>query len=137
MSGISSLDETMFVHHDLCALGTFLSFPFVPGNENLGIVTEIGHGVQGIEAGERVIVNPVLSCRPRGVDPFVLRVLVVSPRLAGTSARVSSDRNVDRRVQRHWRRLGDSFVAHRSQVRVLPADMESDHAILIPNSLEP
>ena len=133
MSGISSLDETMFVHHDLCALGTFLSFPFVPGNENLGIVTEIGHGVQGIEAGERVIVNPVLSCRPRGVDPLCPSCARGEPSACwnfgkgvigpGMLIGACSDTGGG------W---GDSFVAHRSQVRVLPADMESDHAILIP-----
>ena len=38
MSAISDLDEGMFVHGELSALGSFLSFPFVPGNENLGIV---------------------------------------------------------------------------------------------------
>jgi len=40
ISGISGMDEGMMLHHDLAAFGPFLSFPFVPGSENMGIVTE-------------------------------------------------------------------------------------------------
>jgi NADPH:quinone reductase-like Zn-dependent oxidoreductase len=69
MSGISGMDEALILQHDPTPFGPFLSFPFVPGNENLGIVTEVGDEVSGIEPGERVVVDPVLSCKPRQVQP--------------------------------------------------------------------
>jgi threonine dehydrogenase-like Zn-dependent dehydrogenase len=133
MSGVSGPDETLLIHHDLSAFGTFLSFPFVPGNENLGIVTETGTAVEGIEPGERVIVNPVLSCRPREVEPACPSCVRGDPSacwnfgkgVVGPGMLIGACRDTGG----GW---GDSFVAHRSQVRVVPPHLESDHAILIP-----
>ena len=65
MSGISDMDEGMVLRHDLTAFGPFLSFPFVPGNENMGIVTESGKDAGDIELGERVLVDPLLPCKDR------------------------------------------------------------------------
>ncbi len=62
VSGISDLDEGAILNHDTSSLGATLPLPFFPGNENVGIVTEVGAHVNGIELGERVVVNPVLSC---------------------------------------------------------------------------
>jgi len=133
MSGISGMDESLFVHQDISPFAAFLSFPYIPGHENLGLVTEAGRDVQGIEEGERVVVDPVLSCRPRGVTPLCPSCVRGDP---------STCRNFDKGVLAPGILIGacrdtgggwsDSFIAHRSQVRVLPQNMESDHAILIP-----
>ena len=61
MSGISGMDESLFIHQDLSPYAAFLSFPFIPGHENLGLVIQTGRDVDAIEEGERVIVDP--SCR--------------------------------------------------------------------------
>ncbi len=133
MSGISGMDEAMILHHDPSPLGAFLSFPFVPGNENLGIVTEVGEEVQGIEPGERVVVDPLLSCRPRQVQP---------PCPSCSRGEPSSCRNFAKGVIGPGMMIGacrdtsggwgDYFIAHQSQVRRLPQNMESDQAILVP-----
>jgi threonine dehydrogenase-like Zn-dependent dehydrogenase len=52
------------------ALIPLLSFPHVLGHEAMGIVESVGAGVQGLQAGERVAINPWLSCGPRGIDPL-------------------------------------------------------------------
>ena len=107
MSGISGMDEALILHHDPTPFGAFLSFPFVPGNENLGIVTEVGEEVHGIEPGERVIVDPVLSCRPRQVQPPCpscsrgRTVFVQKLRQRGCRSG-----NNDWSMQRHFRGLG-------------------------------
>lgn len=44
------------------------SFPHVLGHEIVGEVVEAG-GRSGRSLGERVVVNPWLSCGPRGIDP--------------------------------------------------------------------
>ncbi len=50
-----------------------VSFPFVPGHEVVGVVEDDGAGSDdtggGLPAGTRVVVEPVLGCIPRGIDP--------------------------------------------------------------------
>jgi threonine dehydrogenase-like Zn-dependent dehydrogenase len=49
----------------------FISFPQVLGHEVVATVEDAGPAVAGagIEPGQRVVLNPWLSCGPRGVDP--------------------------------------------------------------------
>ena len=47
----------------------FISFPQVLGHEVVGTVAELGPQARGLELGQRVVLNPWLSCGPRGVDP--------------------------------------------------------------------
>jgi D-arabinitol dehydrogenase (NADP+) len=43
--------------------GDFLAeFPLIPGHEMVGIVSALGAGVNQFKVGERVTVNPVVSC---------------------------------------------------------------------------
>ncbi len=51
------------------ALANLFSFPMVMGHEVVGEVTELGPSAVGLEVGQRVILNPWLSCLPRGIDP--------------------------------------------------------------------
>ena len=51
------------------AMFGFCSFPQVLGHEVVAEVTELGPQARGFEVGQRVVLNPWLSCRPRGVDP--------------------------------------------------------------------
>jgi len=133
MSAVSDLDEGMFIRGDLSALGSFLSFPFVPGNENLGIITEMGDGVQGIELGERVIVNPLLSCKPRGVNPPCPSCAAGNPSACRSFAIGLPEPGIVIGACGYtgggW---ADSFSAHASQIRTVPPPMDSDQAVLIP-----
>jgi threonine dehydrogenase-like Zn-dependent dehydrogenase len=47
----------------------FCSFPQVMGHEVVGEVVELGPEARGLEVGQRVVLNPWLSCGPRGVSP--------------------------------------------------------------------
>ncbi|HMC52835.1 MAG TPA: alcohol dehydrogenase catalytic domain-containing protein [Acidimicrobiales bacterium] len=47
----------------------FISFPQVLGHEVVGRVCELGPAARGLDVGQRVVLNPWLSCGPRGVDP--------------------------------------------------------------------
>jgi len=51
------------------ALATLFSFPMVMGHEVVAEVSELGPAARGLEIGQRVVLNPWLSCAPRGVDP--------------------------------------------------------------------
>jgi len=46
-----------------------ISFPQVLGHEVVGTIERVGSGVRTRRAGERVVLNPWLSCAPRGIDP--------------------------------------------------------------------
>lgn len=47
-----------------------ISFPQVLGHEVVGVIDSVGPGVQRRRIGERVVLNPWLSCEPRGVSPL-------------------------------------------------------------------
>jgi threonine dehydrogenase-like Zn-dependent dehydrogenase len=49
-------------------MSAFSSLPHVPGHEVVAEVVELGPGAVGFEAGERVVLNPWLTCAPRGVE---------------------------------------------------------------------
>lgn len=133
LSSVSDMEEGMLLRHDQSVFSAFLSFPFIPGNEVMGIVTEAGSEVQGVELGQRVVVNPLLSCVPRGVtpvcpscsrgDPSACRSFAKGSIGAGIAIGACADTGGG------W---GDEVLAHGSQVRAIPPVMESDRAILVP-----
>jgi threonine dehydrogenase-like Zn-dependent dehydrogenase len=47
----------------------FISFPQVLGHEVVADVVEVGPAIGDIRPGQRVVLNPWLSCAPRGIDP--------------------------------------------------------------------
>jgi threonine dehydrogenase-like Zn-dependent dehydrogenase len=50
-------------------LTPFVSVPMVLGHEIVGRVAEVGGAVRRVEVGQRVVINPMLSCAPRGIEP--------------------------------------------------------------------
>jgi threonine dehydrogenase-like Zn-dependent dehydrogenase len=50
-------------------LAAFCSFPQVMGHEVVAEVTELGPRAENLDIGQRVVLNPWLSCGPRGIDP--------------------------------------------------------------------
>lgn len=50
-------------------LATFTTFPQVLGHEVVATVAEKGPEVPDLEIGQRVVLNPWLSCAPRGIAP--------------------------------------------------------------------
>ena len=51
------------------AMSAFVSFPQVLGHEVVGVVVEAGPEAVGFDLGDRVVLNPWLSCAPRGISP--------------------------------------------------------------------
>ena len=51
------------------ALNGYFTFPTVFGHEVVAEVVEVGPAVEHLEVGQRVVLNPWLSCGPRGIDP--------------------------------------------------------------------
>lgn len=51
------------------AMAAFCSFPQVMGHEVVADVVALGPKARGLRVGERVVLNPWLSCGPRGIQP--------------------------------------------------------------------
>lgn len=51
-------------------LANLFTFPTILGHEVVGDVAELGRGTRGLEEGQRVVLNPWLSCGPRGIEPI-------------------------------------------------------------------
>jgi len=51
------------------ALSAFCSFPQVMGHEVVAEVVELGPAARGFDVGQRVVLNPWLTCVTRGIDP--------------------------------------------------------------------
>ena len=51
------------------AMSGFCSFPQVMGHEVVADVVELGPEAEGLAVGQRVVLNPWLSCVPRGISP--------------------------------------------------------------------
>jgi threonine dehydrogenase-like Zn-dependent dehydrogenase len=74
LSGICGSDSKLvlgdFGEEDLDnPMSAFSSLPHVPGHEVVAEIVELGPEAKGMEIGQRVVLNPWLTCGPRGVDP--------------------------------------------------------------------
>lgn len=116
LSGICGSDLSAVTAHDSFALEPFGAFPFTLGHENVGRVAEVGADVSGWKPGDRVVVNPMLSCRQRGFEPCapcgrgdygLCRRVTEGDLGAGPMI------GFNRRVGGGW---STSFVAHHSQL---------------------
>jgi L-iditol 2-dehydrogenase len=67
LSGICGSDLSAVTAHDSFTLEPFGAYPFTFGHENVGRIVEKGSAVHGWNIGDRVIVNPMLSCLQRGL----------------------------------------------------------------------
>ena len=52
------------------AMSGVCSFPQVMGHEVVAEVIELGPRAEGFDVGQRVVLNPWLSCAPRGISPL-------------------------------------------------------------------
>jgi threonine dehydrogenase-like Zn-dependent dehydrogenase len=74
LAGICGSDSKMslldFGDEDIDnAMAGLCSFPQVMGHEVVGTVVAVGPEAKGVDVGQRVVINPWLSCAPRGVSP--------------------------------------------------------------------
>ncbi len=69
LSGICGSDLGAITAHDSFTLEPYAAYPFTLGHEVVGTVTEVGRGVSRWSEGDRVILNPMLACRQKGLEP--------------------------------------------------------------------
>jgi L-iditol 2-dehydrogenase len=127
LSGICGSDLDVITARDSFTLEPFGTYPFTFGHEIVATVTEAGPAVTRWTAGDRVIVNPMLSCRQKGIEPC--------PACArgdyGVCRRASDGKGgitgFSPLTGGGW---SESLVAHESQLW-LQGDLHDDVAVLV------
>jgi threonine dehydrogenase-like Zn-dependent dehydrogenase len=92
----------------------------VPGHEIVAVVEEVGAGAtRGVREGDRVAINPIVSCAQRGFDPPCRSCAEGHPGVCerfdepGTSGCAAPSLGFDANVGGGW---GEQLVAHESQL---------------------
>jgi threonine dehydrogenase-like Zn-dependent dehydrogenase len=128
LAGICGSDLATLSGHSSFYFSPLVSMPFVPGHE---VVGELDGDLDDLASGTRVVIDPVLACAARGIDPC-------------PSCRSGATGRCDRITVGHvapglqtgycsdtgggWGRV---LVAHRSQVRPIPDRLSDQSAVLV------
>ncbi len=107
-----------------------ISFPQVLGHEVVGRVSAAGRGVGRVEPGQRVVLNPWLSCAPRGLDPCkACRAGDLSGCWNFTSGRLSAGIHTGNAVEATGG-FAEAVPAHESMVFPIPDSITDEMAVL-------
>ncbi len=130
--GICGSDMGLIFLHSSPSLSPFTSFPFTLGHENAGTIAQLGSGVQDFNVGQRVVVDPSLSCEVRGFAD-----LCPACQRGDTSLcqRMTEGDIAPGLLIGACRDTGGSwspyFVAHKSQLLTLPPSVSDEDAVMI------
>jgi threonine dehydrogenase-like Zn-dependent dehydrogenase len=126
LSGICGSDQAMIRGHASLYLSVLTSTPFVPGHEIVADVTA------GDARGMRVVVEPALGCRARGVDPPCEECVKGRRALCRevTNGAVGAGLQIGfcRETGGGW---SEGLVAHRSQLHPVPDELSDEDAVLV------
>ena len=128
LTGICGSDLSAIAGRTSLYFTALVSMPFVPGHE---VVGELLDDADGFTAGERVVIDPVLSCRPRGIHPLCTPCAEGRHQLCErvTAGHVSPGLQTGYCADTGggW---SDVFLAHETQLVRVP-DPISDHAAVM------
>jgi len=122
LTGICGSDLAALTGHASFYLDPLTSYPFIPGHELVG----------QLEDGSRVVVEPALGCKVRGIDPPCARCAEgryglcenVTEGSIGTGLQTGYCEDTGG----GW---GEVLVAHESQLHPLPDSLPDEAAVLI------
>jgi threonine dehydrogenase-like Zn-dependent dehydrogenase len=127
LSGICGSDLGALSGRTSLYFSALVSMPFVPGHE---VVAELLQDCDDLAAGTRVVIDPVLTCAARGVEPCEAcragrtnrcERITVGHLRPGLQTGFCADTGGG------WAQL---FEAHRSQLHPVPADVPDEQAVL-------
>ncbi|MED4082637.1 zinc-binding dehydrogenase [Halalkalibacterium halodurans] len=130
--GICGSDLNLIFLNDSPATSPFVSFPFTLGHEMVGTISKARKSVTNLQVGQRVVIDPLLSCEVRGITP-------VCPECANGNYNLChhmNDGNIApglltgtcKDTGGSW---GRYLVAHQSQVISLPSSVDDDNGVLV------
>ncbi|MGZ4214151.1 MAG: zinc-dependent alcohol dehydrogenase, partial [Actinomycetota bacterium] len=129
LSGICGSDLTTISGRSSFYFTALVSMPFVPGHE---VVADLLEDVDGLSAGQRVIIDPVLSCAARGVEPFCEPCAAglhgLCERVTGGHVSAGLQTGYCADTGGGW---GGRMIAHRAQLHAVPEEMDDRTAIMV------
>jgi len=141
LAGICGSDIGNITYASSPVMEPFGSFPAVLGHEVLGRVTEVGPGVTAVEVGQRVVLEPMLSCRVRGYRDFECASCKAGMdatceqageegplEIGGIPLSPGLTIGYHRDLPGGW---GESLVAHETKLFPVPEDVEDRMAVLV------
>jgi len=139
LAGICGSDIGYLTYSSSPVMEPFGSFPAVLGHEILAEVEAVGPGVDDIEVGRRVVVDPMISCSVRGYPedcPSCRSGLAATCERAGEEAPLEvGGRPLSPGLTVGYHRdlpggWGERLIAHRSQVFPVPDELDDRTAVL-------
>ena len=122
LAGICGSDLAAVTGHASLYLAALSSYPFVPGHEMVGET----------DSGERVVVEPALGCRVRGLYPPCPQCAAGRPglceRVNTGDLEVGLQTGYCASTGGGW---GEKLVAHHSQLHPVPDELSDEAAVLI------
>ena len=131
LSGICGSDLATITAKGSPYFSPFTSTPFVLGHEVVGEIAEVGAEVEGYAIGDRIVVEPVLSCAIRGIQPLCDQCQ--RGRFANCENITKGD--ISSGIQTGYCRdtgggWSEYFVAHQEQLHHVPAELADEIAVL-------
>jgi threonine dehydrogenase-like Zn-dependent dehydrogenase len=130
MAGICGSDTSLLTGRASATLSPFASFPAVLGHEVVAVVEEAGSGV-ALAPGQRVAVDPVISCHVRGLEPCAsCRDGLPALCLRAADGDLSPGMLIGycRDLPGGW---SDGMLAHASQLHSVPDQFSDEVAVLL------
>jgi L-iditol 2-dehydrogenase len=132
LSGLCGSDIALLTGKASAVLSPFASFPAVLGHEVVASVIEVGPQVDAFQAGDRIVLDPLLGCQPRGLEEWCVRCAIGMP---GLCLRTTEGPFAPAPMIGYSRDLPGSWseemVAHRSQLHRVPAELNDEAAALV------
>lgn len=131
LCGFCGSDVNLLQVKDSPMASPFTSFPCIFGHEVCGEVAEAGAGAEDFKRGDRVTVNPALSCVPRGLVPVCPACAAGRP---GNCEKVAEGGFSPGMFTGICKDIGGGFaefmVVHKSQIHRVPAGVSDESAVL-------
>jgi threonine dehydrogenase-like Zn-dependent dehydrogenase len=131
LCGLCGSDLNLIMVKDSPMATPFTSFPCTFGHEVCGEVVEAGGSVDTCSAGDRVTINPILGCTPRGITPVCP---VCASGRHGNCERFADGAFSPGMFTGICKDLGGGFaeqmVVHKSQIHRIPPGVSMEEAVL-------
>ena len=112
------------------AMSGLCSFPQVMGHEVVAEVTELGPQAEGFDVGQRVVLNPWLSCAPRGITPLCPACEAGDLSLCWSFASGEISKGIHTGVSSDATGgYAELMPAHATMLFAVPDDIDDEHAI--------
>ncbi|MCP4591929.1 MAG: alcohol dehydrogenase catalytic domain-containing protein [bacterium] len=134
LGGICGTDLGLIMQrsHPGSILRAMTSFPLVLGHENVAVIDRVGSEVPGWSVGQRVCVEPAISCSVRGIEPCCRPCsrgwYSMCEHVTGSSLPAGTMLGMNSFTSGSW---APYFIAHHSQLRAVPDALDDETAVLV------